>query len=171
MQEDLDQLFGLTLELVSFTYDGYYEDLKLKYNHLHSIALDLKWDLRKYNSDNAGLYRDYKNKLFEQFSTHYAPLKELKLPPQIRTKVEAGMVDVFFLVLLDIYQKIEKANENGKQLMRLDVIELGKMIEGLGVPTSSSVNRGHLDAYLSLWFFRDPKDLEKSILATQVHPM
>jgi hypothetical protein len=68
------------------------------------------------------------------------------------------MVEVFFQMLLDAFQRIEKVNENGKQLMRLDTIELSKMIETLGIPTSSSY-RTHLDSYLSMWFFRDPKEL------------
>lgn len=78
------------------------------------------------------------------------------------------MVDVFFQVMLDIYQKIDKVNENGRQLMRLDVIELSKQIESLGIPTHSSIQKGYLDSYLSYWFFRDPKDLEKNIASAQV---
>lgn len=73
--------------MVNFTYDGYYEDLKLKYNSLHAGAIDLKWDLRKYNSENAGIYRDYKNKLIEQFTSQANALRELKFPQQIKTKI------------------------------------------------------------------------------------
>jgi hypothetical protein len=67
------------------------------------------------------------------------------------------MTEVFFQALLDIYSKIEKVNENGRQLMRLDAIELAKGIESFGIPTSSSY-KNHLDAFISLGFTRDPKD-------------
>lgn len=93
------------------------------------------------------------------FSSNVTALRLLKFPQPIKQKIESGMVDVFFQVLLDIYQKIDKVNENGKQLMRLDIIELAKMIESLGIPAHSSTSRANLDAYLSMWFFRDPKDL------------
>jgi len=104
------------------------------------------------------------------FNQHLGQLRERRFPQPIQQKIEARMVEVFFQVLLDVYQKIDKVNENGKQLMRLDVIELSKMIESQGVPTYSSVSRANLDLYLSMWFFRDPKDLEKNILANQVGP-
>jgi hypothetical protein len=105
--------------------------------------------------------------LYDIINAQVIGLRELHYPQPINTRIEAGIVDVFFQVLLDIFHRIEKINENGKQLMRLDTIELSKIIETLGIPTSSSY-RSHLDAYLSMWFFRDPRDLEKNIMASQV---
>jgi hypothetical protein len=40
----------MTIELVGFTYESYFEELKIKYSNIYQIITDLKWDVRKYNS-------------------------------------------------------------------------------------------------------------------------
>lgn len=167
IRSDLDELFDITVELAGYTYSSHFEDLKVRYQPVQPLVADLKWDIKKYSSDTAAAYRDYKSRLAEIAAGMVTGLRELKYPQQINARIEGCLADVFFQALLDIYARVEKVNENGKQLMRLDAIELAKSMESLGVPTSSSY-RVHLDAYLSMGFTRDTRDLERAVLQSQV---
>jgi hypothetical protein len=43
--------------------------------------------VKKYNSDNAGIYREYKNKLSEIVAAQVTGLRELKYPQQINNRI------------------------------------------------------------------------------------
>lgn len=64
MENDCLELGNLAVELVQFTYDTYIEEMKSKYATILLLMPELKWDIKKYNSDNAHLYREYKTRFF-----------------------------------------------------------------------------------------------------------
>lgn len=86
----------------------------------------LKWEVKKFNSETSLLYKEYKLKLLQTFrsSTLNVGIKDKEMSQYLINQ----NLEVFFKVLLEIYGRIDKINDNGRQLVRLDVLEITRIL-------------------------------------------
>lgn len=101
------------------------------------VMSKLKWEIKKFNSETAGLYKDYKLKLLEVFRNHtLLPTMKQEMPSMVSMLIDKE-AENFYRSLLECYGKVEKINDNGRQLIRMDTIEISKGLYELGITSSN----------------------------------
>lgn len=57
--------------------------------------------------------------------------------PQLAEIVEDKEVETLYRSMLECYGRIDKINDNGRQLVRMDSLEITKILQEIGVNCSS----------------------------------
>jgi hypothetical protein len=57
--------------------------------------------------------------------------------PELADFIENKEVEVLYRSLLECYGKIEKINDNGRQLIRMDSIDFSKALKSFGIKTEN----------------------------------
>lgn len=85
--------------------------------------------------------------------------------------VENRELEVLYRCLVEVYSRIEKINDNGRQLIRLDAVEIGRILAEMGVQVDFWM--GWLNAYLEIVMERNTKQVIEKVrkAALQYSPL
>jgi hypothetical protein len=85
--------------------------------------------------------------------------------------VENRELEVLYRCLVEVYSRIEKINDNGRQLIRLDAVEIGRILAEMGVQVDYWM--GWLNAYLEIVMERNTKQVIEKVrkAALQYSPL
>jgi hypothetical protein len=104
-----------SIALVYFT--AYFESSSQKYyKYVLPMFMNLKFDIKKLATDTLIPFREYRSKIHEIYRQN--SIVKFTQPTCFHQMLFLKQVEYFYKFLIDLFSKIEKINDNGRQILK-----------------------------------------------------